>query len=76
MISLKNILLLFGIIGIAVFVINDILYYGIFLSYLLRYFYVSDINYYYDFLEHIIIGWLIFISTALTFILLYKEKKK
>jgi hypothetical protein len=28
------------------------------------------------FLEHIIFGWLIFISTALTFILFYKEKKK
>jgi magnesium-transporting ATPase (P-type) len=61
MISLKNILLLFGITGIIVFVINDVLYY------------TTDTNQ--IFLEHIIIGWLIFISTILTFILLYKEKK-
>ncbi len=61
MISLKNILLLFGITGIIVFVINDVLYY------------TTDTNQ--NFLEHIIIGWLIFISTMLTFILLYREKK-
>ncbi len=61
MISLKNILLLFGITGIIVFVINDVLYY------------TTDTNQ--NFLEHIIIGWLIFISTILTFILLYREKK-
>jgi len=61
MISLKNILSLFGIIGIIVFVINDLLYY------------TTDTNQ--NFLEHIIIGWLIFISTILTFILLYREKK-
>ena len=61
MISLKNILLLFGITGIIVFVINDVLYY------------TTDTNQ--NFLEHFIIGWLIFISTILTFILLYREKK-
>ena len=61
MISLKNTLLLFGITGIIVFVINDVLYY------------TTDTNQ--NFLEHIIIGWLIFISTILTFILLYREKK-
>jgi len=61
MISLKNILLLFGITGIMIFVINDVLYY------------TTDTNQ--NFLEHIIIGWLIFISTILTFILLYREKK-
>jgi len=61
MISLKNILLLFGITGMIVFVINDVLYY------------TTDTNQ--NFLEHIIIGWLIFISTILTFILLYREKK-
>ena len=61
MISLKNILLLFGITGIIVFVINDVLYY------------TTDTNQ--NFLEHIIISWLIFISTMLTFILLYREKK-
>ncbi len=44
-----------------VFVINDVLYY------------TTDTNQ--NFLEHIIIGWLIFISTILTFILLYREKK-
>ena len=61
MMSLKNILLLFGITGMIVFVINDVLYY------------TTDTNQ--NFLEHIIIGWLIFISTILTFILLYREKK-
>jgi hypothetical protein len=28
------------------------------------------------FLEHIVIGWLIFISTTVTLILFYKEKRK
>ncbi len=64
MIPLKNILLLFGITGIIVFVINDVLYYTN---------HTTDANQH--FLEHIIIGWLIFISTILTFILLYREKK-
>lgn len=61
MISLKNILLLFGITGIAVFIMNDVLYY------------TTDTKQH--FLEHIIISWLIFISTILTFILLYREQK-
>jgi len=61
MLSLKNILLLLGLTGIATFIINDILYY------------TKDSSQ--SFLEHIIIGWLIFISTVLTFILFYKERK-
>ena len=61
MLSLKNILLLFVIIGITVFIINDVLYY------------TTDTNQ--NFLEHIIIGWLIFISTTLTFILFDRERE-
>ena len=60
--SVKNILLALGIMGVVVFVMNDFLYY------------MTNTNQ--TFLEHIIIGWLIFISTALTLILFYKEKKK
>ena len=60
--SIKNILLVFGVTGVLVFILNDFIYY------------MTDTNQ--TFLEHIIIGWLIFISTALTFILFYKEKKK
>ena len=60
--SVKNILLALGIMGVVVFVMNDVLYY------------MTNTNQ--NFLEHIIIGWLIFISTVLTLILFYKEKKK
>jgi hypothetical protein len=60
--SVKNILLALGIMGVVVFVMNDFLYY------------MTNTNQ--NFLEHIIIGWLIFISTVLTLILFYKEKKK
>ncbi|MBT3728225.1 MAG: hypothetical protein HOL62_02010 [Candidatus Marinimicrobia bacterium] len=60
--SIKNILLVFGVTGVLVFILNDFIYY------------MTDTNQ--TFLEHIIIGWLIFISTALTLILFYKEKKK
>ena len=62
---LKNILFGWYIIGIGMFVMNDYLYYDL---------PMNENNK--SFLEHIIIGWLIFISTALTFILFYKEKKK
>ena len=57
--SIKNILLVFGVTGVLVFILNDFIYY------------MTDTNQ--TFLEHIIIGWLIFISTALTLILFYKE---
>tara|TARA_X000000368_G_scaffold329556_1_gene266657 strand:- start:1172 stop:1384 length:213 start_codon:yes stop_codon:yes gene_type:complete len=70
MLSLKNILLLFGITGIAVFIMNDVLYYRV----LFERIQINDAGL--NFLEHIIIGWLIFISTILTFILLYREKKQ
>ena len=60
--SIKNILLVFGVTGVLVFILNDFIYY------------MTDTNQ--TFLEHIIIGWLIFISTALTLILFYKDKKK
>ena len=60
--AFNNTLAAWGIIGIIVFIINDYLYYRT--------------NTDQTFLEHIIIGWLIFISTALTLILFYKEKKK
>ena len=60
--STKNILLTLGIMGVLVFVLNDFIYY------------MTDTNQ--TFLEHIIIGWLVVISTTLTFILFYKEKKK
>ena len=63
--NLKNILFGWFIIGVAIFVINDYLYYDLPINKSKK-----------PFLEHIIIGWLIFISTALTFILFYKEKKK
>ena len=48
--------------GVLVFILNDFVYY------------MTDTNQ--TFLEHIIIGWLVVISTTLTFILFYKEKKK
>ena len=70
MISLKNILLLFGITGIAVFIMNDVLYYRV----LFERIQINDAGL--NFLEHIIIGWLIFISTIIALILFYKEKKK
>jgi len=60
--STKNILLTLGIIGVLVFVLNDFIYY------------MTDTNQ--TFLEHIVIGWLIFISTTVTLILFYKEKRK
>jgi|TARA_B110000438_G_scaffold170580_1_gene163011 magnesium-transporting ATPase (P-type) len=60
--SIKNILLVFGVMGVLVFILNDFVYY------------MTDANQ--TFLEHIIIGWLVVISTTLTFILFYKEKKK
>ena len=63
--NLKNILFGWFIIGVAIFIMNDYLYYDLPLNERNK-----------PFLEHIIIGWLIFISTALTFILFYKEKKK
>ena len=63
--NLKNILFGWFIIGVGMFVMNDYLYYDL---------PMNENNK--SFLEHIIIGWLIFISTALTFILFYKEKKK
>ena len=63
--NLKNILFVWSIIGVAIFVMNDYLYYDL---------PMNENNK--PFLEHIIFGWLIFISTALTFILFYKEKKK
>ena len=59
--TFNNILATWGIIGIIVFIINDYLYY------------MTNTNQ--TFLEHIIIGWLIFISTALTLILFYRERK-
>ena len=62
---LKNILLGWYVIGVGMFVMNDYLYYDL---------PMNESNK--PFLEHIIIGRLIFISTALTFILFYKEKKK
>ena len=62
---LKNILLGLCVIAIGMFVMNDYLYYDL---------PMNENNK--PFLEHIIFGWLIFISTALTFILFYKEKKK
>jgi magnesium-transporting ATPase (P-type) len=62
---LKNILLGLCVIGIGMFFMNDYLYYDL---------PMNENNK--PFLEHIIFGWLIFISTALTFILFYKEKKK
>ena len=63
--DLKKILFACSMIGIAMFVMNDYLYYDL---------PMNESNK--PFLEHIIIGWLIFISTALTSILFYKEKKK
>mgnify|MGYP001192256106 CR=1 FL=1 len=63
--NLKNILFVWSIIGVAIFVMNDYLYYDL---------PMNEGNK--PFLDHIIIGWLIFISTALTFILYYKEKIK
>ena len=60
--STKNILLTLGIMGVLVFVLNDFTYY------------MTDTNQ--TFLEHIVIGWLIFISTTVTLILFYKEKRK
>jgi|TARA_B110000914_G_C15468248_1_gene449357 hypothetical protein len=60
--SIKNILLVFGVMGVLAFILNDFVYY------------MTDANQ--TFLEHIIIGWLIVISTTLTLILFYKEKKK
>ena len=63
--DLKKILFACSMIGIAMFVMNDYLYYDL---------PMNESNK--PFLEHIIIGWLIFISTALTFFLFYKEKKK
>jgi|TARA_B110000263_G_scaffold59259_1_gene50739 hypothetical protein len=60
--STKNILLTLGIMGVLVFVLNDFIYY------------MTDTNQ--TFLEHIVIGWLIFISTTVTLILFYKEKRK
>ena len=60
--STKNILLTLGIMGVLVFVLNDFIYY------------MTDTNQ--TFLEHIVIGWLIFISTTVTLILFYKEKSK
>ena len=62
---LKNYLIVWSFIGAAMFALNDYLYYDL----------PMDPNNK-PFLEHIIIGWLIFISTALTLILFYKEKKK
>ena len=62
---LRNILLGWYVIGIGMFVMNDYLFYDL---------PMNENNK--PFFEHIIIGWLIFISTALTFILFYKEKKK
>lgn len=60
--STKNILLTLGIMGVLVFVLNDFIYY------------MTDTNQ--TFLEHIVIGWLIFISTTIALILFYKEKRK
>ena len=60
--STKNILLTLGVMGVLVFVLNDFIYY------------MTDTNQ--TFLEHIVIGWLIFISTTVTLILFYKEKRK
>ena len=58
--STKNILLTLGIMGVLVFVLNDFIYY------------MTDTNQ--TFLEHIVIGWLIFMLTSVTLILFYKEK--
>jgi|TARA_B110000444_G_scaffold258746_1_gene300490 hypothetical protein len=60
--STKNILLTLGVMGVLVFVLNDFIYY------------MTDTNQ--TFLEHIVIGWLIFISTTIALILFYKEKRK
>ena len=60
--SIKNILLVFGVMGVLVFILNDFVYY------------MTDANQ--TFLEHIVIGWLIFISTTIALILFYKEKRK
>ena len=60
--STKNILLTLGVMGVLVFILNDFIYY------------MTDTNQ--TFLEHIVIGWLIFISTIIALILFYKEKKK
>ena len=60
--SIKNILLVFGVMGVLVFILNDFVYY------------MTDANQ--TFLEHIIIGLLVVISYTLTFIFFYKEKIK
>ena len=60
--STKNILLTLGVMGVLVFILNDFIYY------------MTDTNQ--TFLEHIVIGWLIFISTTIALILFYKEKRK
>jgi ABC-type glucose/galactose transport system permease subunit len=62
---IKSVLLIWSIVGVIIFTINDYVYYDL---------PVNPNNK--PFLEHIIIGWLIFITTALTLILFYKEKKK
>ena len=62
---IKNVLLIWSIVGVIIFTINDYVYYDLPMNPNNK-----------PFLEHIIIGWLIFISTALTLILFYKEKKK
>ena len=62
---IKNVLLIWSIVGVIIFTINDYVYYDLPMNPNNK-----------SFLEHIIIGWLIFITTALTLILFYKEKKK
>jgi len=62
---IKNVLLIWSIVGVIIFTINDYVYYDLPMNPNNK-----------PFLEHIIIGWLIFITTALTLILFYKEKKK
>tara|TARA_Y100000385_G_scaffold108398_1_gene112525 strand:- start:129 stop:323 length:195 start_codon:yes stop_codon:yes gene_type:complete len=62
--NLKYFLLICAFIGPVMFALNDWLYYDL----------PMNPNYK-PFLEHIIIGWLIIITNALTLTLLYKETK-